>query len=167
MEIHHLEYFFQGLEIINNVNLDRIKTLRREILTSNIYLLPYQRNRLIKRIVCFNEIFPKNEDRFHLHETILLNFYNYQFEPRFLFKNTFVSSTHLQKLPKYKKRYILEKFKNTKNIVIHNIDNEVYFEINYVLEITNNKDLLFLKELAVKSKEILFLINEAKNIRRT
>jgi len=165
MEKHQISIFFSNLKIIKDCNIDRLYFLKKNII-NKIYLLAWQRDKLIKNIAVYNEVLISNYDKFDLYETILLNINQNASEPNFIFKNTknriFVITKYLTKIPKYQKEYLLENFKSSKNIKILSLENELFFEILPIIDKNKNQDILFLKELEEKRKQIKELIDESK-----
>ncbi len=165
MDIHQISIFFSNLKIIKECNIDRLYFLKKNII-NKIYLLAWQRDKLIKNIVVYNEVLISNYDKFDLYETILLNINQNASEPNFIFKNTknrvFVITKYLTKIPKYQKEYLLENFKSSKNIKILSLENELFFEILPIIDKNKNQDILFLIELEEKRKQIKELIDESK-----
>lgn len=165
MDIHQISIFFSNLKIIKECNIDRLYFLKKNII-NKIYLLAWQRDKLIKNIVVYNEVLISNYDKFDLYETILLNINQNASEPNFIFKNTknrvFVITKYLTKIPKYQKEYLLENFKSSKNIKILSLENELFFEILPIIDKNKNQDILFLIELEEKRKQIKEIIDESK-----
>ncbi|WP_338985672.1 hypothetical protein [Spiroplasma endosymbiont of Diplazon laetatorius] len=165
MEKHQISVFINNLKVIDKCNIERISFLRKHII-SKIYLLAWQRDNLVENVVIRDEVISNDINRFHLYETILLNINQNLSEPNFIFesinKKEFVTTKYINKLPKYQKEYLLQKFKNSESIKIINLNNELYFEIIPITNKNQNQDILFLKELEEKRKLIKDLIDEAK-----
>ncbi|WP_339020156.1 ThiF family adenylyltransferase [Spiroplasma endosymbiont of Atherix ibis] len=106
MEKHQISTFINNLKIIKDCNVERIYFLKKHII-NKIYLLAWQRDKLIENIVVYNEVLRFNRDRFHLYETILLNINQNLSEPNFIFQKNinklFVTTKYLTKIAKYQK----------------------------------------------------------------
>ncbi|AUB32040.1 hypothetical protein [Spiroplasma floricola] len=165
MEKHQISTFISNLKIIKDCNVERIYFLKKHII-NKIYLLAWQRDKLIKNIAVYNKVLIPNHDKFDLYETILLNINQNLSEPNFIFEKNknklFVTTKYLTKIPKYQKEYLLQNFKSSENIKILDLKNELYFEIISITNKNQNQDILFLKELEEKRKLIKELIDEAK-----
>ncbi|WP_339021415.1 hypothetical protein [Spiroplasma endosymbiont of Atherix ibis] len=128
MEKHQISTFINNLKIIKDCNVERIYFLKKHII-NKIYLLAWQRDKLIENIVVYNEVLIPNHNTFDLYETILLNINQNLSEPNFIFKKNknklFVTTKYLTKIAKYQKEYLLKNFKSSKNIKILNLKNEL------------------------------------------
>jgi len=170
MTDYQLISFVKGFQIIKNCDFERVKYLHHNII-KKIYLVSWHRKTIVENLLKYNFIFGKNvEFEFHLHESILLNVNDTINEPRFIFQNyenkLIVTTNYFLKLPKYKIQNLKQKFKYNQNIRLVIYDEKIYFCINKILDIKNNKDLNFLLELSQKKEEIINIINEPKQIIR-